>query len=147
MVPEEAFEDAKSAFAAVNERSTSSEQARKALETLEKRREILANVSDYSRVDEAFRQRALGKYAVVLSDLTEVRMKLKSIIGEEVYTWVENPAFQKTIRDMAQSEYQAKKARDLGKKIDSMSPEKAKSYLKELVVNQFEVGIEILLEE
>lgn len=147
MVPEEAFEDAKSAFAAVDERNTSSEQARRALETLERRSEILKSVSDSSKVDEAFRERALGKYAVVLSDLVEVRTKLKSIIGEEVYTWVGNPAFQKTIRDMAQSEYQAKKARDLGKKIDSMSPEKAKSYLKELVVNQFEVGIEILLEE
>lgn len=147
MVPETLFEDAKSAFSALNGKNTSSEQARKALEILEKRSEILEGIGNGSRADDIFRQKALGKYLVVLPNLAEIREKLKATIGEEVYNWVENPAFQKTIREQAASEYQAKKAKDLEMKIDSMPPEKAKSYLKELVKNQFEVGIEILAKE
>lgn len=145
MISAEAYENAKIVFDALNEKNTPSAQVEKSLEILEKHREML-DVFQQNNADLAFQQKILGRYAVVLKDLPLVRDRLKETLGGNVYGWFGHPELQNVISKLAQTEYNRNCASRLAGKIDKMSPAEAKDYLKRLVLNQLEIGIEILTE-
>ena len=145
MVSAEAYENARIVFEALNEKSTPSTQVEKSLEILEKHGEML-DAFQQDNPDLAFQQKILGRYAVVLKDLPTVRDRLKETLGGNVYGWFGHPELQHIISKLAQAEYSKNCASRLAGKIDKMSPAEAKDYLKRLVLNQLEIGIEILTE-
>ena len=106
----------------------------------------MLDVFQQYNADLAFQQKILGRYAVVLKDLSAVRNRLKETLGGNVYGWFGHPELQHIISQLAQMEYSRNCASLLAGKIDKMSPTEAKDYLKRLVLNQLEIGIEILTE-
>ena len=140
------YENAKVIFDALNEKNTPASNVEKALEILQKHRGILDGFNDKERIDKAFTEKILGRYAVVL-DIKTVRTKLKENLGDNVYGWFGHPELQRVISALAQSEYSRNCATRLTAKIDKMSADEAKEYLKKLVANQLEIGIEILMEK
>ncbi len=142
------FADAKFIFDTINEKNASGSSVERAFEILQLHPEILENLTETPRIDHEFRQKLLERYAVVLPDLASVREKLKQNLKEcSVYGWYGHPRLKEVVKKLAQSEYTLHKADDLKKRIDDMKPEVAKDYLKRLIANQFEIGIEILSEK
>jgi hypothetical protein len=145
MVAKNLYDMSKAAFDAINEKNPTAAQVEKALDILNVHPEIMDGLKNDP--DTVFRERILGRYAVILSDLQQVREKLKDILGTDVYGWFGSPRLHEIIVKMAESEYASKKAAELEKHIDAMNADAAKAYLKKLVSSQLEIGIEILMEK
>ena len=146
VVSSKLYENAKVVFEAINEKKTPASNVEKALEIVQNHADSLDGFNDKKRIDKAFSEKLLGRYAVVL-DIQTVRTKLKENLGDNVYGWFGHPELQRVINALAQSEYSRNCATRLTAKIDNMSANEAKEYLKKLVANQLEIGIEILMEK
>lgn len=145
MVANNLYDIAKMAFDTINEKTASASQVEKALDILTVHPEIMDGLKNDA--DTVFRDKILGRYAVILNDLQHVRDKLKGLLGDDVYGWFGSPRLHEIIVKMAESEYTSKKADELEKHIDAMGADEAKAYLKKLVSSQLEIGIEILMEK
>ena len=142
---ENLYDISKTAFDAINDKNATAAQVEKALDILNVHPEIMDGLKNDP--DVIFRERILGRYAVILNDLQQVREKLKDVLGTDVYGWFGSPRLHEIIVRMAESEYASKKAGELEKHIDTMNADEAKAYLKKLVASQLEIGIEILMEK
>ena len=140
------YEEAKLVFGTINEKSTPAYNVERALDILQKHEDILESFSSADSIDRAFQNKLLGRYAVVLKDIQSVRANLKETLGANVYDWYGHPDLQRVISKLAQGEYVRNCASRLAGEIDKMSADEAKKYLKKLVANQLEIGIEILSE-
>lgn len=146
MVKSDLYEEAKLVFGTINEKSTPAYNVERALDILQKHEDILESFSSADSIDRAFQNKLLGRYAVVLKDIQSVRANLKETLGANVYDWYGHPDLQRVISKLAQGEYVRNCASRLAGEIDKMSADEAKKYLKKLVANQLEIGIEILSE-
>jgi hypothetical protein len=146
MVKSDLYEEAKLVFGTLNEKSTPAYNVERALDILQKHEDILESFCNADSIDRAFQDKLLGRYAVVLKDIQSVRANLKETLGENVYDWYGHPDLQRVISKLAQGEYVRNCASRLAGEIDKMSADEAKKYLKKLVANQLEIGIEILSE-
>ena len=104
----------------------------------------IEKLDDTAYQDQMFREKLLGVYAPLLKDLNEVRNNLEST-GIQAYDWPGNPVIRKTIIQMARNSYFAGGSDDALNIIESMNADDMKKWIKELVQNNIEIGIEILI--
>jgi len=81
-----------------------------------------------------------------LRDADEVRSHLEGVIPSDPYDWYGNPAVQQEVEKFARARYIQGVNDKVFEKIDQMADSKAKDYLKRLVKDNMNVGIEIIIE-
>lgn len=94
--------------------------------------------------DKMFIKNIIGDNAIILDDIEEVKNHLSDFVSEEPYYWGESQAVKKCIETMAESKYNKNGFQIAFQKIDAMTPDEVKRYLKELIMNNKNVGVEII---
>ena len=115
-----------------------------ALEFLSSEPEFIKKMNDKEEIDDAFREKLIGRYSAVIYDCDAVREHILSMIKLHPYNWYGNGSVQSIITKYATSMYRTSANKGVMDRIDDMSPEEAKRYLKELVKDDVEVGISII---
>jgi len=137
------WSDYKRAFSAINLKSPEDNEVKFALEFLQAN-PIWDVITSQEHIDNSFANAILGRYRAVLTDLSEVRNYLKEQTQVIPYNWSGHPDINQLIRRLAQSKYSKEPFEKVMYHIDSMDGDKLKKYMKRLVKNNIEVGIEIL---
>lgn len=145
LAPRDEFDKVKRLFDTINNDAASENQILEAIAFLNSEPTFISNLNDDDEVEAAFRTKIIGdKYSHVLKDNDKVRRYLINAGYGEPYYWSEDSRIQEEIRKLAKMDYRQFGYAQVVSSIDSMTPEQAKEYLKELVKNDFEVGISII---
>ena len=115
-----------------------------ALSYLASEPDFLKRLSNQDELDDAFRSKILDRYSVILYDLDYVRNYIVDHCSVEPIDWYGSVTVQHIIKELAESKYYNEVNTGVMERIDDMSPEDAKKYLKELAQNDVEVGISII---
>jgi hypothetical protein len=146
-VPDEDWNTYKRTFGAINKNDPTDSDVQFALEFINKC-DIASILSEKEKIDTAFAKRIVGSFSRILPDLDKVREYLRqNTFDVAPYDWCENPEIPKLIRNLAEKRYRENACEKVINRIDSMSDDKLKEYLKHLVRGNMIVGIEILDDE
>lgn len=143
MVPDDEIQECRSIFNIVNSHNPSDKEITKALAYLEHAK-FWDALNDKAEREKAFRNKILGDKSVMLPDTDRVKDYLSEAITDEPFYWQENPTVPAKLEQLAQAEYTKKGYGIAIEKIDGMAPEAVKKYLKELIKNNMNVGIQII---
>lgn len=143
MVKEEDIPAAKIAFNAINKKQQDSSTIEKTIEFIE-HADFFEAMSDQAKRDEAFTRTIIKSYAVMLTDVDEVRDYLTKMNTADPYDWYGMLSIEDKLREMAEFKYNESGCNVALERIDSMSVEDAKKYLKDLIKNNMIVGMEII---
>jgi len=95
--------------------------------------------------DEIFKVFAAGDYDILISDIEELKNLLIERLGDEVYDWfIDKNSIENIVKEFATTKYKEFFYNEVYKKIDKLAPEQAKTYLKELIIDEPLVGIRIM---
>lgn len=101
-------------------------------------------LNDASQRDKMFVKNIIRDNAVMLSNIAEVKDYLRSHVTDVPYYWFGSPSVQSTLNKMAEAKYNKDGYEIAFQKIDQMSAEDVKKYLKDLIKNNKNVGVEII---
>ncbi len=101
-------------------------------------------LNDADERDKRFTERVVGNYGVILKDTKAVRDYLSEKTTVEPYEWMDSEEVRRKLEDFAKREYQTSACADALDIIDGLSERALKQYLKDLVGDSMNVGIEIL---
>jgi len=143
MVKEEEYDRAKLAFLTLSRQHPEDDETVKAMEYLEIA-SFYADLSDKAKRDEAFNEKILKEYSVLLS-ADDVRSYLKERASAQPYDWYSNPMVDKLIKEFATAKYNTEGsvlATGIVDKMEDIS--ELKAYLKKLIQADISVGIGII---
>ena len=143
MVGNNEIEDALRTFAAINSKKSSENEIKRAIEFLQSAT-FLSTLSSEEERNRAFRNRFLKNYSVIIDDLSDLKNYLIAKVGNNPYYWFSYPVAEEALRKYAEAKYISQgcdKALDV---IESMDTNLVKSYLKDLIKDNMNVGIEII---
>ena len=115
-----------------------------ALSYLETEPDFIKRLKNQDELDDAFRSKVLDRYSVILYDLDNVRNYIIDHCDVEPVDWYGSASVQHIIKELAELKYYNEVNEGVMDRIDDMSPEDAKQYLKDLAQNDVEVGISII---
>lgn len=147
LVPAGLQSDVRRVFDTINRTNPEDSDVKFALEFLQTKATFLGEVSDKVRIDAAFSRDIIGRFIAVLSDADEVRAHLENIVPSEHYDWYGNPTITREVEKFAQARYNQGGSEKVLEKIEKMDDRKAKEYLKRLIKENMNVGIEIISDE
>jgi len=146
LVPQPLYNDARRAFAAINKNNPEDGEVKFALEFLQQKASFFSVFNDDLKINTAFVRDIIGRFAPLLPDPDEVRSRLESVITASHYEWLGNYYVQQEVEKLAQSKYNQNACDKVINRIEKMDAEKAKEYLKRLIKDNMNVGIEIISE-
>lgn len=120
----------------------------------------IANAEDYiSRItwierlsskaerDRVFRDTILGSYSVLFDDIDKTKEYIRNHVSEDPYHWMGSKEVASMIKKMADARYMETGCVRAKRVIDSMPADQVKEYLKQLIEDNLNVGVEILKEK
>lgn len=136
------YSEAKKAFAVLNSSVHTDMDIKTTIDFLNNATffEIINN-SEYREA--CFRKKILGIYASILKDTNVVKDSIDAL-GYEVYEWSDNPMVEDKVKKLADAEYNAGGSDIALSTIDKMSDSELKSWLKNLVKKDLDLGIKII---
>ncbi len=143
LVPDDELQKARSAFGTINKPHPDAASIDKAIQYVESAT-IFAKLNDTEALDRIFRETIIKGLSVMLTDIKEVKHYLDSHIAAEPYDWFALPEVEKKLRQMAEAKYAQTGCDRALEKIDEMDVADVKRYLKELIKDNMNVGIEII---
>ena len=143
LVPDNEVTTARAAFGTLNRSHPDAASVTKAKEYLE-RASFYSVMDNQKALDEIFTNTIIKDYAVMLTDVDEVKDYLSSRLTDKPYDWFGLPEVDKKLRQMAEAKYNQSGSAKALEKIDGMDAEEVKRYLKELIKDNMTVGIEII---
>ena len=143
LVPDAEIAKAKTAFGAVNRAKSDEATIDKATEYLSTAK-FFDFLADDTALDKAFRDGIIKSYAVMLTDIQEVKDYLDSRITADPFDWFGLPEVDKKLRQMAEAKYNQGGCDRALAKIDEMDISDVKKYLKDLIKDNMIVGMEII---
>lgn len=143
LVPADEVTRARDAFETLNHRHPDATSVSRAKEYLEKAT-FYSKMNDSDALDQIFVSKIINNYAVLLTDISEVKQYLENKIPDEPYDWFQLPAVNEKLRKMAEAKYNQEGAAKALEKIDEMNVDDVKKYLKELIRDNMTVGMEII---
>jgi len=146
LVPPAEIQQAKEAFAIINgDNNGVSSAVEKAIEYIEKAT-FFNDMKNTVAQDEAFTRCVIGKYAPLLNNIDEVKILLEAKIpADSPYNWTDfNALIQDEVKAFAEREYARSGAKAALEKIDKLPEADVKKYLKQLIQDNINVGVEIL---
>lgn len=129
-------------FATINSNKADAKDISDAITYLENAK-FFDFLNDASQRDKMFVKNIIRDNAVMLSNIAEVKDYLRSHVTDAPYYWFGSPSVQSTNK-MAEAKYNKDGYEIAFQKIDQMSAEDVKKYLKDLIKNNKNVGIEII---
>lgn len=147
LVPANLQSDARRVFDAINRNNPEDTDVKFALEFLQTKAAFLSDLSDKAKVDRAFMRDIIGRFIAVLPDVDKVRSHLEAVVPSEHYEWYGNPTILREVEKFAQARYNQGGSEKVLERIENMDAQKAKEYLKRLIKDNMNVGIEIMSEE
>ncbi len=130
-------------FATINSNKADAKDISDAITYLENAK-FFDFLNDASQRDKMFVKNIIRDNAVMLSNIAEVKDYLRSHVTDVPYYWFGSPSVQSTLNKMAEAKYNKDGYEIAFQKIDQMSAEDVKKYLKDLIKNNKNVGIEII---
>lgn len=130
-------------FATINSNKADAKDISDAITYLENAK-FFDFLSDASQRDKMFVKNIIRDNAVMLSNIAEVKDYLRSHVTDVPYYWFGSPSVQSTLNKMAEAKYNKDGYEITFQKIDQMSAEDVKKYLKDLIKNNKNVGVEII---
>lgn len=130
-------------FATINSNKADAKDISDAITDLENAK-FFDFLSDASQRDKMFVKNIIRDNAVMLSNIAEVKDYLRSHVTDVPYYWFGSPSVQSTLNKMAEAKYNKDGYEIAFQKIDQMSAEDVKKYLKDLIKNNKNVGVEII---
>lgn len=146
LVPLDLQSNARRVFDTINRNNPEDNDVKFALEFLKTKATFLIDFSNKKKIDFAFKQNIIGRFSAILPDIDEVRSRLEAAVPSEHYDWYGNHFIWREIRKFAQARYHQGGSDKVLEKIEKMDDRKAKDYLKRLIKDNMNVGIEIILE-
>lgn len=143
LIPDNEVQQAKAAFGTLNKNHPDGTAIEKAKEYLEKAT-FYRLLDDQAALDKIFTQTIIKNYAVMLTDVEEVKHFLDSRISTDPYDWFGLPEVDKKLQQMAEAKYNQGGSAKALEKIDNMDVADVKRYLKELIKDNMTVGMEII---
>ncbi len=143
LVPDSEIAKAKAAFGAVNRTKSDEAAIDKAMEYFATAR-FFDLLADETALDKAFRDGIIKSYAIMLTDIQEVKDYLDSHITADPFDWFGLPEIDKKLRQMAEAKYNQGGCDRALAKIDEMDISDVKKYLKDLIKDNMIVGMEII---
>ena len=125
--------------------STNETQLNEAITFLEK--PIFNKLTDDAYVSQLFNEKIVGKYCSLLNEsaIQDLKLYLSKNLGEDVYNWVYTMDVVKSyVQEYAEKFYSKEGFKTVFSRIDSMSAEDAKTYLKDLIQSHVDVGLAIM---
>lgn len=130
-------------FATINSNKADAKDISDAITYLENAK-FFDFLSDASQRDKMFVKNIIRDNAVMLSNIAEVKDYLRSHVTDVPYYWFGSPSVQSILNKMAEAKYNKDGYEIAFQKIDQMSAEDVKKYLKDLIKNNKNVGVEII---
>lgn len=130
-------------FATINSNKADAKDISDAITYLENAK-FFDFLSDASQRDKMFVKNIIRDNAVMLSNIAEVKDYLRSHVTDVPYYWFGSPSVQSTLNKMVEAKYNKDGYEIAFQKIDQMSAEDVKKYLKDLIKNNKNVGVEII---
>lgn len=143
LISDKDMQAAKDAFNAVNTKHADATMIDKAIKFLEKAT-FYDVMQDQKKLDDIFRENIIKSYAVMLTDIDEVKEYLNSHITSEPYDWYGLREVEKKLEQLAEDKYYREGYNKALAKIDEMKLEDVRPYLKELIKDNMKVGMEII---
>ncbi|MCM1062314.1 MAG: hypothetical protein NC452_18810, partial [Eubacterium sp.] len=144
MVSDSERSEARKIFAIIKSTNPSEEEAKAAIEFMEKAK-FYDKLSDKDERDKRFMETIVGSNAVLLNDVNDIRKKLRAkLSNESPYFWLGSSAVQNCLRSMVDKEYKFKGSEMASQIIDSMDASQLREYLKQRIADDAEFGIQIL---
>ena len=145
LIPDNEVQQARAAFGTLNKNHPDGTAIKKAKEYLEKAT-FYPLLNDQVALDKIFTETIIKSYAVMLTDVEEVKHFLDSRISTttEPYDWFCLPEVDKKLQQMAEAKYNQGGSAKALEKIDNMDAADVKRYLKELIKDNMTVGMEII---
>lgn len=137
---------AKQKFDILISSNPSEAEANEVIDYLEKA-DFYGRLSDEKERDRCFRLRIVGKYSVLLKDLSDVRKNLSGKVYERPYDWFNNISVQNQLKKMADKQYKLNGADRAMQVIDKMDTDQLRTYLREKIQDDLEFGVQILKNE
>ena len=145
MLNDEHYAEGSRVFEIINSHNPDNNSVNEALKFLENvPADFWKDLADAQKRDAIFRKKVLEDKAIMLSDIQEVKRYLFDHIAGEPYYWDQQSGVRKVIEDLARKAYCNGGYNAAFSKIDSMDAEAVKKYLKSLIKNNMNVGIEII---
>lgn len=104
---------------------------------------FFGEIANPSYRDECFVSGVIGEYANILHDVNAVKDAIDSL-GYEVYDWIGNPAVRSKIKELALADYNAGGSDSVIGYIDNMNDAELKTWLKDIVRKDLELGLRII---
>lgn len=108
--------------------------------------DLLKSLNDPALAEKAFKNKIINKCAPILEDTELARERLVGKLGDKIHHWLDNPNWQNVVMSLANEEYKKHGREAVIKKVSAMAPDDAKSILRKLGEDNFEVGLQILSE-
>ncbi len=143
LVPDAELMQAKDAFAAINRFRPEEALVERACAYFE-HADFFKTIKDPQALDEAFRTRIIKNFSVMLQDVQEVKEYLGRQIPEDPYEWLALPLVETKLRQLAEMKYNQGGYDAALEKVEQLSIDDLKNYLKELIKDNMIVGMEII---
>lgn len=143
LIPDDELQKARAAFGTINKSHPDAASIDKAIQYVETA-SFFSKLNNTDALDRVFRETIIKGLSVMLTDIDEVKHYLDGHITAEPYDWFALPEVEKKLRQMAEAKYAQTGCDRALEKIDEMDVADVKRYLKELIKDNMNVGIEII---
>lgn len=143
MVPAQDHEQAKRLFSTLRNNSASDADIRASQAFLDSQPAFLYKLKDQGAIDKAFIRELIGLYRSLVT-VEEAREVLSNRIPASPYEWMTGNAARAVIRETAENHYLSGANQALLDRIDQMDDAQAKKYLKQLVQDKLDVGVQMM---
>ncbi len=146
MVKDEDYTDAQECFETIRTRNTDEIQIRKAIKFLSNA-EFVDDLRNPSKIDQIFRERIIGDYSALLTDTESVRQYLLKHIVANPYYWNGMKEINERVKKKAEAEYHEVGVTKALEKIDNMTPDDLRKYLRQRIKDDMSFGLQIIRNE
>ena len=143
LIKDDELQRARAAFGAINKSHPDASSIEKAIQYIENAT-FFEKLNDADYLDKVFVDTIIKGYAVMLTDIEDVKNYLDSHITADPYDWFGLPEVDKKLEQKAEDAYNQSGCDRALEKIDNMDVTDVKRYLKELIKYNMTVGMEII---
>ena len=143
LVPSSEQEQAKKLFSTLKSSNPTEAVITACLTYLESRPSFLTKLKDQAAIDDAFVHSLIGSYHTLVS-VEDARQAVSSRVSGDAYEWLTGNAARDVIRETAEHNYLSGANQVLLDRIDEMKDNQAKAYLKKLVEDKLDVGVQMM---
>ena len=130
-------------FKPFGDKAATEEMVTRTIAYLEKA-DFYERLSDAEERNRCFKQRVIGDYSVILTDVDEIRDYLVSHVTEAPHAWFDNSTVRNKLKSLCEKQYLLKGKDTAMEVINNMDADEAKKYLCDLIADNPTVGMEII---